>query len=126
MAKDTEPLEMLNKNANRTVKQAERVIEETIDQTRGARDNYLNFMQKAFSSYPVAGTELADKMRSYTEQNISAAQEFVQKLSRAKDFQDIIRIQIEFMEEQFSVCTEQTKGLAETFTKAATSAAKLP
>jgi hypothetical protein len=65
-------------------------------------------------------------MQSYTEQNISAARDFIHKLSQAKDFQDIIRIQTEYMQELFSVCAEQTKGLAEAFTKAATSAVKLP
>jgi hypothetical protein len=60
MAKNTEPLEMLNTNAERAVKQAEQVVEKTIDQTRGALDNYLSFMQKAFSFYPVGGTELAN------------------------------------------------------------------
>jgi hypothetical protein len=102
--------------------QVERVVEKTVDQTRGAWDNYFNLMQKAFSSYPAGGTELAEKMRSYTEQNLSAAGDFVHKLSQAKDFQDIIRIQTEFMQTQFSVCAEQTKGLTEAFTKAATSA----
>jgi hypothetical protein len=47
MAKDAEPLEMLNKSANR-------VAAEIVDQTHGAWDNYFNFMQKAFSSYPAA------------------------------------------------------------------------
>ena len=98
-------------------------VEETIDQTRGALDNYFNLMQKAFSSYP-GGTELAEKMKSYTEQNISATQDFIRKLSQAKDFQDIIRIQTEYMRTQFSICAEQTRGLAEAFTKAATSAVK--
>jgi hypothetical protein len=74
----------------------------------------------------VGVTELAEKMKSYTEQNISATGNFLNKLSKAKDFQDIIRIQTEFMQEQFSVCAEQTKGLTEAFTKAATSAVKLP
>jgi hypothetical protein len=120
MAKDTEPLEMLNKNAGRAVKQAEQVVEKTVDQTRAAVDNYFNFMQKAFSSYP-GGTELAEKMKSYTEQSISAARDFIHKLSQAKDFQDVIRIQTEFMQTQFSICAEQTKGLTEAFTKAATS-----
>jgi len=119
MAKDTENLK------EQAVKQAEQVVEKTIDQTRGAVDNYFNFMENAFSSYP-GGTELAEKMRSYTEQNLSAAQEFVQKLGRAKDFQDIIRIQTEFMQTQFSICAEQTRGLTEAFTKAATSALKPP
>jgi hypothetical protein len=106
--------------------QVEQVVGKTIDQTRATWDNYFNLMQKAFSSYPVGGTELAEKMKSYTEQNISAAGDFVQKLSQAKDFKDIIRIQTEFMQTQFSVCAEQTKGLSEAFTKAATAAVKSP
>ena len=126
MAEDTEPLEALNANAERAVKQAERVIEKTMDQTRGALDDYFNFMQKAFSFYPVGGTELAEKMNSYTAQNISAARDFVHKLSQAKDFQDIIRIQTEFMQTQFSVLAEQTKSLTEAFTRAATSTVRPP
>jgi hypothetical protein len=121
-----EDAEALNANAERAVKQAEQVIEKTMDQTRGALDDYFNFMQKAFSFYPVGGTELAEKMNSYTEQNISAARDFVHKLSQAKDFQDIIRIQTEFMQTQFSVLAEQAKSLTEAFTRAATSTVKPP
>jgi hypothetical protein len=106
--------------------QVERLVDKTVAQTRGAADDYFGFIQKVFSFYPVGGTELAEKVKSYTEQNISAAGDFVHKLSKAKDFQEIIRIQTEFMQEQFSVCAEQTRGLTEAFTKAATSAVKLP
>ena len=112
MASDTD--------AERAAKQAEQVVEQTMDQARGALDNYFSFMQKAFAVYPVGGTELAEKMNRYTAQNISAAQDFVHKLGQAKDVQDIIRIQTEFMQTQFSVLTEQTKGLTEAFTKGAT------
>ncbi len=118
MANDTD--------AERAVKQAEQVVETSMDQTRGALDNYVSFMQKAFASYPVGGTELAEKMSRYTAQNISTARDFVHSLSQAKDFQDIIRIQTEFMQTQFSVFAEQTKGLTEAFTKAATSTVKPP
>jgi hypothetical protein len=44
----------------------------------------------------------------------------------AKDFQDIIRTQTEYMQTQFGICAEQTKGLTEAFTKAAMSAVKPP
>ena len=54
MANDTD--------AERAVKQAEQVVETSMNQTRGALDNYVSFMQKAFASYPVGGTELAEKM----------------------------------------------------------------
>jgi hypothetical protein len=123
MAKHTEPSQMLKEQA---VKQAEQVVEKTINQTRGALDNYFNFMQKAFSFYPVGGTELAEKIKSYTEQNLASAQDFVHKLSQAKDFQDMIRIQTEFMQTQFSVFAEQTKSFTEAFIKTAMSAAKPP
>ena len=116
MARDTD--------AGQTVQQAEQMLEKTMNQTRGALDNYFSFMQKAFAVYPVGGTELAEKMHRYTAQNISAARDFVHKLGQAKDFQEIIRIQTEFMQTQFGVFTEQTKGLTEAFTKAATDTVK--
>lgn len=102
--------------------QVERLVDKTVAQTRGAADDYFGLMEKAFSFYPVGGTELAERMKSYKEQNISAAGDFVHNLSQAKNFQDIIRIQTEYMQTQFSIWVEQTKGLAEAFTKAATSA----
>jgi hypothetical protein len=126
MAEDTEPSETLNVNAEQAVKQAGQIVEKTIDQTRGALDNYFSFIQKAFSFYPVGGTELGEKMNRYTAQNISAARDFVHKLSQAKDLQDLIRIQTEFMQTQFSVLAEQTKSLTEAFTKASTSTVKPP
>ena len=91
----------------------EHAADKTFAQTRGAADDYFSVMQKVFSFYPVGGTDLVGKTKSYTEQNISAAGNFLNKVSKAKDFQDTIRIQTEFMQEQFSVCAEQTKGLTE-------------
>ena len=116
MARDTD--------AGQTVQQAEQMLEKTMNQTRGALDNYFSFMQKAFAVYPADGTELAEKMHRYTAQNISAARDFVHNLGQAKDFQEIIRIQTEFMQTRFGVFTEQTKGLTEAFTKAATDTVK--
>ena len=118
MATDSDP--------ERAAKQAEQVVENTMDQTRGALDNYFSFMQKAFAAYPVGGTELAEKMNRYTAQNISAARDFVHKLSQAKDFQEIIRIQTEFMQMQFKAFGDQTRSLTEAFTKTATSGMKTP
>src|ERR1039458_8506603 len=118
MAKDANPLEDLNANAKRAV-------EETMAQTRGALDAYFGFIQKAISSYPSGGTELGEELKSYAEKNIAAAQEYVNKLSQAKDLQDVVRIQPEFMQLQFNAFGEQTKSLGEAFTKAATGAVKV-
>ncbi len=117
MAKDTKPLEELNANAKQ-------VVEKTMEQTRGALDNYFNFIQKTMSSFPLGGTEFGEKLTSYAERNIAATNEYVRMLSEAKNFQDIIRILTEFVQTQFNAFGEQTKSLAETFTKAATESVK--
>jgi len=119
MAKNAEPLEELKTSA----KQA---VEQTMEQTRGAVDNYFNFIQKAMSSYPLGGTELGEKLRSYAEKNIAAANEYVRKLSEAKGFQEVIRIQTEFMQAQFNAFGEQTRSLGEVFAKTVTDAVKTP
>jgi hypothetical protein len=118
MAKDTKPLQDLNANSKQ-------VVEQTMEQMQGAVDNYFNFIQKAMSSYPLGGTEFGEKLKSYAEKNIAVTNEYALKLSQAKDLQEVIRIQTEFVHTQFNAFGEQTKSLAETFTKAATEAVKM-
>ena len=119
MAKDAKPLEELKTSAKQ-------VVAQTMEQTREAVDNYFNFIQKTMSSYPLGGTELGEKLRSYAEKNIAAANEYVRKLSEAKDFQEIIRIQTEFMQAQFNAFGEQTRSLGEAFAKTVTEVVKTP
>jgi phasin family protein len=114
-------LTLANLNEN-----AAQAVEQTMNQTRGAMEQYFNFVQNAFSSSPFGGTELTEKMKSFTEENIAEAQKFVQKLSQAKDFQDAIRIQTEYMQNQFQAFGEQTRSLTEAFTKATTGVVKNP
>ena len=119
MAKDVKPLEDLNANAMQAVQQ-------TVQQMQGAVDNYFNFVRQTMWSYPLGGTEFGEKLKSYSEKNIATANEYVRKLSEAKDLQEVIRIQTEFMQTQFNAFGEQTKSLGEAFTKAATEAVKTP
>jgi len=119
MAKDPRPLEDLNAKAKQAVGHA-------TEQTRGAVDSYFNFLQKTISSYPLGGTDLGGKLKSYAEKNIAATREFILELSQAKDFQDVVRIQTEFMQTQMNAFGEHTKTLGEEFTKAATGAVKTP
>ena len=119
MAKDPIPMEQWNANAQRT-------LEQTMEHTRGVLGHYFKFIEQTLSSYPSGGTEFGEKLKSYAEKNIATAHEYVNKLSQAKDLQDIVRIQTEFMQMQFSAFGEQTKSLGEAFTKAATDAVKTP
>jgi hypothetical protein len=50
----------------------------------------------------------------------------VQKLSQAKNFQDVVRIQTEFMNAQLNSFNDQAKIIGEIYTNAATAVAKTP
>jgi hypothetical protein len=58
-------------------------------------------------------------------QNVTATFAFVQKLSQARNFQDVAKIQADFMETQVNSFNEQAKILAEIYSKAAADATKL-
>jgi len=115
MAKDTKPSDNLSAMAGQTMEQA-----------RGAVENYLNFFQKSMSASPWAGAELNKKVADYAQQNVATAFGFAQKLTQSKDLQDLVRIQTEFLQAQMKSLTEQAKDLSETATKAATGAFKGP
>jgi hypothetical protein len=50
----------------------------------------------------------------------------VQKLSDAKNFQDVVKIQAEFMSTQLNSFNDQAKAISEIYTKAAQDAMKAP
>lgn len=117
MAKAPNPLEELNVTAKKA-------FEQTTEQTLNAVNSYFEFLRKTISSFPLGKTDFGEHLKNCAEKNIAATQEYIHKLSQAKDFQDIARIQTEFMQVQLSAFGEQTKTLGEAFAKAATDAGK--
>src|SRR6476659_5889313 len=91
------------------------------EQTLVATDDYFKFLKKTISSHPAKGSEVGDVLKSNAEKNIDLVQEFVHKLSEAKDFQGALRAQTEFMQSQFVALGEQTKNLSEAYSKSAAS-----
>jgi hypothetical protein len=112
MAKYNQPFEDLSETAALAV-------EQNMQKARGAMDNYFSFLQNIWGR-----NDLTEKMKIYTEKNISAYAEFVGKLGQAKNFQEIFRIQIEFMQTLFNSLTEQARSLGEAYNKAAMDATK--
>jgi hypothetical protein len=96
------------------------------EQAYGAMDSYFDYLKRSISSTPSGGTEFGEKLKAYAERNITATHEFMRQLSQARDFQDMVRIQTKFMQDQFKEFGEQTKGLGEAYTKAAAGAVKAP
>jgi hypothetical protein len=115
MAKDNEPLEPFTANA---VKTAEQITKQTQD--------YFGWLQKAMSTFPWSNTNLNRILLSNATQNVTATFAFVQKLSQAKSFEQVVKIQTEFMQTQMNSFNEQAKILGEIYANAAKDALKVP
>jgi hypothetical protein len=119
MSKMPSPFEDISAEVKHT---ADQVVEQAL----GSMDTYFNYLERTISSSPSGGTEFGEKLKTYAARNIAATHEFIKQLSRAKDFQDVVRIQTKFMQSQLKEFGEQTKSLGEAYTKAAAGAVKAP
>jgi hypothetical protein len=71
-------------------------------------------------------TELGGKAKDCAEKNITMARDYMHKLSRAKNFLEVVPIHAEFMQSQLGFMGEQIKSLGEIYTKAATEVLNAP
>ena len=112
MAKDKEPTEVLMGMAKQTA-------EQITGRTQEATENYFKWLQTTMSATPWGNTDLNKKLLSYATENVSAAFGFVQRLSQAKNLEDVVKIQTEFMTAQMNSFNEQAKNIGEIYTKTA-------
>ena len=101
---------------------AQEAIERRKDQARRVMDSYFDFLHKAIASIPTGGTPFGEKLKSYSEKNIATARDYMHKLSQAKDFREVLRIQVDFAQAQFDAFSGQARDLSEASTKAASDA----
>src|SRR5438876_9643530 len=100
--------------------------EQITKQTQEVMGNYFGWLQRTISALPWSNTNLNRILLSHATQNVTATFAFVQKLSQAKSFQDVVKIQTEFMNAQLNSFNDQAKIIGEIYTKAATAVAKTP
>jgi hypothetical protein len=112
--------------ADKKVEEFSAIGKQTMARAYSAMDYYFDHLKKTVASAPSGGTEFGEKVKACAEENISATQEFVRELSYAKDIQDILRIQMEFMRSQMETLGEQANDLGDAFVKAASGPAKPP
>ncbi len=86
-------------------------------------ENYFNWLHSAIIASPWSNN-LNKKLLTYATENVTAAVGLVQKLSQAKDVEQIVKIQTEFMSQQLASFDEQTKAVVEICAKAAQDATK--
>ena len=89
-------------------------------------ENYFGWLEKTMSAVSWNNTNLNTILLNNATENVTAVFAFVQKLSQAKSFEQVARIQTQFMETQMNLFNEQAKIIGEIYTKAAQDAMKTP
>jgi len=105
--------------------------EKSVDQARKAFDSFMGAAQRTVetlensaTSVQANTTDMARKTFTYAEQNISATFEHAQRLVRAKDVQEAMQLQAEFVRTQFAAMQSQMKDFGAIAQAAAQSAAR--
>jgi phasin family protein len=70
--------------------------------------------------------DVGGRAMNFAERNMAASFEFAQQLVKAKDVQDVIRLQTEYVKAQVQALNEQTKELADTAARVAKDATSKP
>jgi hypothetical protein len=95
------------------------------NETEGTKSVHFLFLND-LDAVPQKPNHIVIDVSGFSEKNVAAIHQFIKQLSQAKDFQDVLRIQTEFMRTQMQAFGEQATSLVEAFTKTASSEVKMP
>ena len=107
------------------------MAEAGFDQARKAFESFLSGAQQTASSMEGRGEavrssvrEISSKAISYAQQNMTASLDYAEKLVRAKDLSEVMRLHTEYVQGQMKALTEQASDIGQTMGRAAMDAAK--
>jgi phasin len=100
--------------------------EKSVEQARQAFDGFIIAAHRAVSTFEgqsetarQGAKGVTEKAMAFAQKNIASSFDFMQKLVHAKDFQEVVALQSDYVKSQMQVLTEQAKELGETTAKAA-------
>jgi phasin len=100
--------------------------EKSVKQARHAFDGFIGAVQKttetAEGTAQAAGLDMKDassKAVSFAKSNVSAAFDLAEKLVKAKDIQEVMSLQADYVKAQMASVQEQAKELGGTIRSAA-------
>jgi len=102
--------------------------EKSVEQARKAFEGFAGAAQQALSAieppasapFATGAKDVGAKAFSFAEANVKAAFDLAQKLVHAKNPQEVMELQAEFVKAQLGAIQEQTKELGAAIQKAAT------
>lgn len=114
-----------------TPKDMKSMAEASFDQARKAFDKFLANAQEAAGSLEqrsatvAAGAkDISGKAISYAEKNMQASLDFAEKLLKAKDLTEVMRLHSEYVQGQMRALAEQASEMGQIVSRAAMDAVK--
>ena len=105
------------------------MAEQSVEQARKAFDGFIAAAEQAVSTFggqaavaQAGARDVGKKAMTFAEQNVANYFAFAQKLVRAKDVQEVLRIHSEFIREQMEALSNQAKELGDAASRAASDA----
>jgi len=99
--------------------------EQSMEQARKAFEGFIGSAQQAVSAFQgqaaVAQTgakEVGQKVMTFAERNVSASLDFAHRLVQAKDVNEVVKLQSEYVNAQMQTLSQQAKELAEAASQA--------
>lgn len=112
----------MRKFAEQSVEQARQAFDRFISAAHGAVADFEGRAQTARSG----AMDVGGRAMTFAERNMAASFEFAQQLVKAKDVQEVVRLQTEYVKAQVQALNEQTKELADTAARVAKDATSKP
>lgn len=101
--------------AERSVEEAKRAFDGFIDATRQA----VTTFEGQAAAAQAGAKDMTQKAMTFAERNVDASFDFAQRLVRAKDAEEVIRLHADYVKAQFEALREQAGELAQTASKPA-------
>ena len=102
------------------------MAEKSVEQARVAFNTFMTAAQEAVATFEgqakatqASAKDIGEKALSYAERNVANTFAFADRIVRAKDAQEFIRLQTEFVQAQMKELAEQAKDLGESAAKIA-------
>jgi len=106
-------------------------VEQSVSQARTAFDGIAQAANQAVAQWKgqaeaarAGASEIAHKSIAFAEVNMSSTFDFAQKLMHAKDPQEVMRLQSEFLSNQMRALSSQAQDLGQSAAKIVMDAAK--
>jgi phasin len=100
--------------------------EKSVEQARQAFDGFISAAHQAMSTFEgqaetarKGARDVTEKAMTFAGRNIATTFAFAQDLVRARDLQEVLRLQADYIRRQMQALSEQAKELGESTSKAA-------